>query len=179
MSSVWVQDKAEAKIRALEAKAEEQRKAREVADAQWQAQQRERELKRRRVGYVSACCSPLTSPPCGESSACWAECRSMAILDCYISGSSHMRHRPEGEFSSTGCMPCLAQEDQEREAEAKALEALRYQKDLEMSLKEAEAEKQRRRAGFRAEQVGLITIIVGFIFIVVVNILEGLEIARL
>lgn len=48
-----LQDKAEAKIRALEAKAEEQRKVRAIADAQWQQQQRQRELKRLRVGSAS------------------------------------------------------------------------------------------------------------------------------
>ena len=46
---VAVQDKAEAKLKALEAKAEEQRKVKEAADAQWQAAQREREIKRRQV----------------------------------------------------------------------------------------------------------------------------------
>ena len=45
------------------------------------------------------------------------------------------------------------QEEQQREAEAKALEAARYQKEQEMAIKEAAAEKLRRRAGFRAEQV--------------------------
>ena len=44
-----MQDKAEAKLRGLEAKAEEQRKVKEAAAAQWRAQQRDRELVRLKV----------------------------------------------------------------------------------------------------------------------------------
>ena len=46
---VHVQDKAEAKLKLLEGKAEQQRKAREAADIAWRAMQRDRELKRLKV----------------------------------------------------------------------------------------------------------------------------------
>lgn len=49
--------------------------------------------------------------------------------------------------------PAESQDDERRDAEAKALEAARYAKDLDMARKEAFAEKQRRRAGFLQEQV--------------------------
>ena len=45
------------------------------------------------------------------------------------------------------------QDEQQREADAKALEATRYQREMEVAQKEAVAEKQRRRAGFVQEQV--------------------------
>lgn len=50
---VWVlvQDKAEAKLRSLEVKAQEQQKARLAADEEWRRQQRERELARLHVSY--------------------------------------------------------------------------------------------------------------------------------
>lgn len=42
----WLQEKAEAKLAGLEAKNEQQRRARMKAEAEWRQQQRERELKR-------------------------------------------------------------------------------------------------------------------------------------
>lgn len=44
-----MQDKAEAKLRQLEARAEEQVRARAQADEEWRKQQRERELERLKV----------------------------------------------------------------------------------------------------------------------------------
>lgn len=43
------QDKAEAKLKVLENRTEEQRKAKAAADADWRRQQRERELQRLKV----------------------------------------------------------------------------------------------------------------------------------
>ena len=60
---------------------------------------------------------------------------------------------PEAESVPTLLLH-TGQEDQEREAEAKTLEATRYQREIEQAQKEAFAEKQRRRAGFLVEQVG-------------------------
>lgn len=44
-----MQEKAEAKLKAFDAKADEQRRVREAADAQWRDMQRTRDLKRRQV----------------------------------------------------------------------------------------------------------------------------------
>ena len=45
-TAVWLQEKAEAKLAGLEARNEEQRRARLKAEAEWRQHQRERELKR-------------------------------------------------------------------------------------------------------------------------------------
>lgn len=46
-----VQDKAEAKLKTLEQRAQEQQKARLAADEEWRRQQRERELHRLHVSH--------------------------------------------------------------------------------------------------------------------------------
>ncbi len=57
------QDKAEAKVKAMEARAEEQRKAKAAADAEWRKQQRVRELQRADVSTSgSGACLPAL--PC-------------------------------------------------------------------------------------------------------------------
>ena len=48
-----VQDKAEAKLKQLEARADEQARARMQADEEWRKQQRERELERLKVDATS------------------------------------------------------------------------------------------------------------------------------
>ena len=47
-----MQDKAEAKLKSLEMKAQEQQKARLAADEEWRRQQRERELTRLHVSLL-------------------------------------------------------------------------------------------------------------------------------
>jgi hypothetical protein len=46
-----VQDKAEAKVKQMEARAQEQRAQRQAAEEEWRQQQRERELQRVRVSH--------------------------------------------------------------------------------------------------------------------------------
>ena len=48
-----VQDKAEAKVKQMEARAEEQRRAKQAADAEWRKQQRLREVQRAQVCAVA------------------------------------------------------------------------------------------------------------------------------
>ena len=48
-----LQDKAEAKLKSLEVKAQEQQKARLAADEEWRRQQREREMARLHVSSPS------------------------------------------------------------------------------------------------------------------------------
>ena len=50
--STGLQDRAEEKVRVLEARAEEQRKAKELEGAEWRRQQHERELARQKVTYL-------------------------------------------------------------------------------------------------------------------------------
>jgi hypothetical protein len=47
--ALTVQDKAEAKVKQMEARAEEQRRAKQAADAEWRKQQRLREVQRAQV----------------------------------------------------------------------------------------------------------------------------------
>lgn len=54
----FAQDKAEARVRQMEVRAEEQRKAKQAADSEWRKQQRLRELQRAEVhGHQHACIS--------------------------------------------------------------------------------------------------------------------------
>lgn len=72
-----VQDKAEEKMRTLEVRAEEQRKAKELEGAEWRRQQHERELARQRVRTLACplhscavfCASPLVADSNAFSSA--------------------------------------------------------------------------------------------------------------
>ena len=48
-----MQDKAKAKLRVLEERAEEQRRQKAAADEEWRRQQRERELQRAKVIWLS------------------------------------------------------------------------------------------------------------------------------
>ena len=90
-----VQDKAEAKVAALEARSEEQRKERAQAEAEWRRQQRDRELKRaqeeiEREKEARPCCFAqhpllhvLCLVPCVK---CCAACKSACPPLSCISG---------------------------------------------------------------------------------------------
>lgn len=88
-----VQDKAEAKVAALEARSEEQRKERAQAEAEWRRQQRDRELKRaqeeiEREKEARPCCfaqHPLLHVLClVRGVKCCAACKLLALY-CHAS----------------------------------------------------------------------------------------------
>lgn len=58
---LW-QDKAEEKVRQMEARAEQQRKAKQAADAEWRKQQRLREVQRAEVCTLNSPVSTLIRP---------------------------------------------------------------------------------------------------------------------
>ena len=96
-----VQDKAEERVRAQEARAEAQRKAKEGDQAEWRRQQHERELARRRASSLLCCddcclCAAWCLCGCRLGCICTHWCMGLVLCPASIGGLCKLEVCPGG-----------------------------------------------------------------------------------
>lgn len=153
LSTARLQDKAEAKLATLEARAEEARREAASREKTWRLQQHERELARHGPPWSeSGCKGPRQPVQRSHVRKHFTKHMESArhVMSCHVSrGLTYQLCALSRctKFSKAGQWG-RAEEEEQREAEVKAIDAARYEHEMEMAQQEAEEERIRRKEAY-------------------------------